>query len=347
MTLYVDIEKDLSSFTLKANFEHTNGVLGFLGESGSGKSMTLRCIAGLEKPTRGKIILNGRVLFDSEKKINLSTQERKVGFLFQNYALFPHMTISQNIELGLGNLTKEERNKVSKEYIKRLCLEGLENRYPWQLSGGQQQRVALARALSTSPDILLLDEPFSALDYHLRGNMEKELINILKDYHGDVIFVTHDREEAYRVCNDIVVYDKGSGIKKREVHDLFDNPCSFAEAKITGCKNISRIDILDNNTIYSKAWGIKFKLKKNIDINNKYIGIRENYISIVDNNNENCFNLTVKNVIKNPFSYRICVINEDYEYCEDIHIEVNKKIGPINIGDKVTIQFEEDKVFLF
>ena len=197
MALYVDIEKDLSSFTLKSKFEQENGVLGFLGESGSGKSMTLKCIAGLENPSRGKIILNNRVLFDSEKKINLSAQERKVGFLFQNYALFPHMTVVENIELGLSNLQKEERNKITKEYIKRLCLEGLENRYPWQLSGGQQQRVALARALAPSPDILLLDEPFSALDYHLRGNMERELINILNDYHGDVIFVTHDREERY------------------------------------------------------------------------------------------------------------------------------------------------------
>ena len=347
MALYVDIEKDLSSFTLKSKFEQENGVLGFLGESGSGKSMTLKCIAGLENPSRGKIILNNRVLFDSEKKINLSAQERKVGFLFQNYALFPHMTVVENIELGLSNLQKEERNKIAKEYIKRLCLEGLENRYPWQLSGGQQQRVALARALAPSPDILLLDEPFSALDYHLRSNMERELINILNDYHGDVIFVTHDREEAYRVCKDIVVYDKGISLPKREVHDLFNNPQSLAEAKITGCKNISKIDILDKNTIHAKNWGIKIKLKKAIDSNTKYMGIRAHHISMEDNHNEECYYLTVKNIIENPFSYSVYVINEDDKTFNEIHIEVNKDIKPINIGDKILIKLHVDKLFLF
>ncbi len=166
MSLYVDIEKDLSSFKLKVEIKQEKGTLGFLGESGSGKSMTLKCIAGLEKPTRGKIVLNDRVLFDSEKKINLSTQDRKVGFLFQNYALFPHMTVSQNIELGLLKLSKSEKKEIVARYLDILKLNGFEGRYPWQLSGGQQQRVALARALATSPDILLLDEPFSALDHH-------------------------------------------------------------------------------------------------------------------------------------------------------------------------------------
>ena len=190
MSLYVDIEKDLSSFKLKVEIKQEKGTLGFLGESGSGKSMTLKCIAGLEKPTRGKIVLNDRVLFDSEKKINLSTQDRKVGFLFQNYALFPHMTVSQNIELGLLKLSKSEKKEIVARYLDILKLNGFEGRYPWQLSGGQQQRVALARALATSPDILLLDEPFSALDHHLRSNMEKELMNMLKDYKGDILFVT-------------------------------------------------------------------------------------------------------------------------------------------------------------
>ena len=347
MALYVDIEKDLSSFTLKSKFNNENGVLGFLGESGSGKSMTLKCIAGLENPSRGKIILNNRVFFDSEKKINLSAQERKVGFLFQNYALFPHMTVVQNIELGLGNLKKEERSKVTNEYIKKLCLEGLENRYPWQLSGGQQQRVALARALAPSPDVLLLDEPFSALDYHLRGNMERELINILNDYHGDVIFVTHDREEAYRVCKDIVVYDKGLSMPKRKVHDLFDNPISLAEAKITGCKNISKIDILDKNTIYAKDWGIEIKLRNEIEKKYEYMGIRSHHIFIERNNNKNSFCLTVKNIIENPFSYSVYVINEGDKFLNEIILEVNKNIKPINIGDKVTINIEEDKLFLF
>ena len=347
MSLYVDIEKDLSSFKLKAKFEEENKVLGFLGESGSGKSMTLKCIAGLETPTKGKIILNNRVLFDSDKKINLSTQERKVGFLFQNYALFPHMTVTQNIEIGLSHIKKEERDAVLKNYISRLRIEGLENRYPWQLSGGQQQRVALARALSTSPDILLLDEPFSALDYHLRGSMEKELINILKEYNGQAIFVTHDREEAYRVCDNIIVYDKGISMPKRNVQDLFDSPKSFPEAKITGCKNISSIKIIDNKIIYCENWGIELKLNKSINKEAKFMGIREKYIHIADEKDCNTVEVTIKNVIENPFSYTISAINHNYEISNSIELEVNKTIKNISTGDKILIKFEVDKVFLY
>ena len=328
MSLYIDIEKELSSFTLKVKLEQKNGVLGFLGESGSGKSMTLRCIAGLEKPTRGKIILNNRVLFDSEKKINLSTQERKVGFLFQNYALFPHMNVTQNIELGLLEYSKEERAIISKKYIETLYLKGLEKRYPWQLSGGQQQRVALARALSTSPDILLLDEPFSALDYHLRKNMEKELMNILSDYKGQVVFVTHDIEEAYRVCDDIVVYDRGIGLPKRNKKDLFESPNSLIEAKITGCKNISRAKKTGKHTVYALDWGYECTLDNEINENIEYIGIREHHINTIDDkidleeNEKNIFNFNIVNIIENPFSYTIYIQkNEENEF---IQIEIDK-----------------------
>ena len=216
MNLYIDITKNLSSFNLDVSIKNSSGIIGFLGASGSGKSMTLKCIAGLENPSKGKIIINDKIIFDSEKNINIKTKDRKIGFLFQNYALFPHMTIKDNIEIGLDKVSKLEKNKLSYSYIKKFKLEGLENRYPWQLSGGQQQRVALARALITSPEILLLDEPFSALDNHLRASMEKELIEILKDYKGMVIFVTHDIEEAYRVCDKIIVFDNGKAKSLKE-----------------------------------------------------------------------------------------------------------------------------------
>lgn len=347
MSLYVDIEKKLSSFTLKVKFEQQDGVLGFLGESGSGKSMTLRCIAGLEKPTKGKIILNGRVLFDSENKINLSTQDRKVGFLFQNYALFPHMSVTQNIELALDKLKKEEKSKISREYIDRLYLNGLENRYPWQLSGGQQQRVALARALSTSPEILLLDEPFSALDYHLRGNMEKELINILKDYSGDIVFVTHDISEAYRVCDDIVVYNKGLAMPKRNIDDLFTNPKSLAEAKITGCKNISKAEKLNQNTIYAKDWGHVYKVNDYIDDNIEYVGIREHHISIEKEEGDNTFYFKISSIVENPFSYTIYAINEEIHGYRPIEIDVSKDLGNFKIEDKILIKLQEKSIFTF
>ena len=234
MSLHIDITKNLSSFNLDVSMESKGGIIGFLGASGSGKSMTLKCIAGLEKPSKGKIVINDKVLFDSQEKINIKTRDRKVGFLFQNYALFPHMTIKDNIEIGLDKISKDEKSKLSSNYIKKFGLEGLEKRYPWQLSGGQQQRVALARALITSPDILLLDEPFSALDNHLRASMERELVELLKDYEGTVVFVTHDIAEAYRVCDKIIVFDGGKAKDIREKNVLFQTPQSLAEAKLTG-----------------------------------------------------------------------------------------------------------------
>ena len=259
MSLHIDITKSLSSFNLDVSMESKGGIIGFLGASGSGKSMTLKCIAGLEKPSKGKIVINDKVLFDSEEKINVKTRDRKVGFLFQNYALFPHMTIKDNIEIGLDKISKEEKSKLSANYIKKFGLEGLESRYPWQLSGGQQQRVALARALITSPDILLLDEPFSALDNHLRASMERELVEILKDYEGTVVFVTHDIAEAYRVCDKIIVFDGGKAKDIRDKNKLFEAPQSLAEAKLTGCKNISKAKKLDNNFIFAEGWNLKLK----------------------------------------------------------------------------------------
>ena len=134
MNLYIDITKNLSSFNLDVSIKNSSGIIGFLGASGSGKSMTLKCIAGLENPSKGKIIINDKIIFDSEKNINIKTKDRKIGFLFQNYALFPHMTIKDNIEIGLDKVSKLEKNKLSYSYIKKFKLEGLENRYPWQLS---------------------------------------------------------------------------------------------------------------------------------------------------------------------------------------------------------------------
>ena len=211
----MDIEKDLSSFKLKVEIKQEKGTLGFLGESGSGKSMTLKCIAGLEKPTRGKIVLNDRVLFDSEKKINLSTQDRKVGFLFQNYALFPHMTVSQNIELGLLKLSKSEKKEIVARYLDILKLNGFEGRYPWQLSGGQQQRVSIGRALMNAPSIVLADEPTGNLD----SKNSREIVDLLKltqrKYKQTLIMITHDERIAMQADRIIVIED--GQIKKDEV----------------------------------------------------------------------------------------------------------------------------------
>ena len=348
MSLYIDITKNLSSFNLDVSMESKSGIIGFLGASGSGKSMTLKCIAGLEKPSKGKIVINNKVLFDSEEKINIKTRDRRVGFLFQNYALFPHMTIKDNIEIGLDKISKVEKGKLSYNYIKKFGLEGLENRYPWQLSGGQQQRVALARALITSPDILLLDEPFSALDNHLRASMERELVDILKDYKGTVVFVTHDIAEAYRICDKIIVFDGGKAKDIRDKNALFKAPQSLAEAKLTGCKNISKAKKLDNNFIFAEEWNLKFKCLADIKDNINYIAIRSHNIKLYkDEEEENVFEVLIENIVENPFDYTLYIKSINSTSRDLIHFTISKEEMVFDINEKIKVKFEPQYLFTF
>ena len=208
MSLEVNIEKKLDGFTLRAAFSAGNIPTALLGASGCGKSMTLRCIAGIVKPDKGRIVLDGRVLFDSEQHIDLPPQQRGAGLLFQNYALFPNMTVEQNILCGL----KAEKDRAARqarcaELLRAMRLEPLAKRYPAQLSGGQQQRTALARILAGRPRILMLDEPFSALDSYLREAVESEVGSLLAGFDGTALLVTHNRDEAYRLCPEMVVLD--------------------------------------------------------------------------------------------------------------------------------------------
>ena len=348
MSLHIDITKNLSSFNLDVSMESKGGIIGFLGASGSGKSMTLKCIAGLEKPSKGKIVINDKVLFDSEEKVNVKTRDRKVGFLFQNYALFPHMTIKDNIEIGLDKISKEEKSKLSANYIKKFGLEGLESRYPWQLSGGQQQRVALARALITSPDILLLDEPFSALDNHLRASMERELVEILKDYEGTVVFVTHDIAEAYRVCDKIIVFDGGKAKDIRDKNKLFEAPQSLAEAKLTGCKNISKAKKLDNNFIFAEGWNLKLKCLEEVKDNINYIAIRSHNIKLCKNEEEeNVFEVLIENIVENPFDYTLYIRSIDSNKSDLINFTISKEEMVFDINEKIKVKFEPQYLFTF
>lgn len=235
MSLTVWIEKKIEGFTLDVSFSCENERTAILGASGCGKSLTLRCIAGIETPDRGRIVLNGKVLFDSEQKINLPPQDRKVGYLFQHYALFPNMTVEKNIACGVHDV-KEIRKKrqLVDEIIKKMKLSGLENRKPDQLSGGQQQRVALARILVGNPEILLLDEPFSALDSHLKGHVIEEVKQMLETYAKEVLLVTHNKEEAYEICPKLLVMENGKIDCSGNTKELFEHPNTDAASLLIG-----------------------------------------------------------------------------------------------------------------
>src|SRR4029077_19812140 len=189
MSLEVAIEKDVPGFRLAVEFTTDGAPLGLLGPSGSGKTMTLRAIAGLETPDRGRIVLQGRVLYDSKLRVNVPARARRIGLLFQNYALFPHLNVAQNIAFGLRNLPETEKSQRIAKQLAAAHLDGLAERYPMTLSGGEQQRVALSRALAIEPAALLLDEPFSALDTHLRSALERQLREMLASYGGETLFV--------------------------------------------------------------------------------------------------------------------------------------------------------------
>ena len=260
MALEVAIEKQVQGFRLAVEFTADGAPTGLLGPSGSGKTMTLRAIAGLDAPDRGRIVLHGRVLYDSERRIQVPARERRVGLLFQSYALFPHLTVEENVAFGLGGLPAAERDRRVARQITASHLDGLGHRYPATLSGGEQQRVALARALATEPAALLLDEPFSALDTHLRGALERQLRETLANYGGATLFVSHNLEEAYRICGDLVVLTQGKVAARGPKEEIFRHPPTLEVARVTGCKNFSRARRFSDGRVEALDWGCALRV---------------------------------------------------------------------------------------
>ena len=280
MMLTVQIKKRLGNFLLDVDFAARDGeLLALLGASGCGKSMTLKCVAGIEHPDQGRIELDGTVLFDSEKRINLPPRRRQVGYLFQQYALFPNMTVEQNIAAGAHHLKKPRRTERGRELIAMLRLEGLEKLRPGQLSGGQQQRVALARILASEPRAILLDEPFSALDSYLKWQLELELQDVLKQFDGPVLWVSHDRGEVYRNCSQVCVLERGKSSPVTGIRELMADPGTVSAARISGCKNY--VPVLPGKTVQTvsvPAWNAEFQVSQPWREGVTTLGIRANHI---------------------------------------------------------------------
>lgn len=275
MSIYAKIIKKVGNFILNVEFEAENEVLALLGCSGSGKSMTLKCIAGIIEPDKGRIVVDGVTLFDSDKKINMSPQERHIGLLFQNYALFPNMTVEQNLSSAFrrsdGQNDRKERLQL---ILESYFLTGLEKHYPSQLSGGQQQRVALARIMASEPKIIMLDEPLSALDSYLRWQVERELAEILSKFQGTTLYVSHNRDEVYSLCHKICVINGGYSEKVSTVDEFFNSPSTLASAFLSGCKNYSKMEIRSDNTLQALNWQVLLKCSDPIPEDATHIGVR-------------------------------------------------------------------------
>lgn len=327
MTLEVEIEKRLADFTLDARFTVDGAPLSILGASGAGKTMLLRSIAGLEHPDRGRIALNGRALFDSAQGIRIPPRERRVGILFQSYALLPHRTVAENIAFGLGRLPRDGRQEKVMSLLERTHLEGLGNRYPRELSGGEQQRAAMARALAIEPEALLLDEPLSALDTHLRSRMEAQLQQTFTDYRRPALLVTHNIEEAYRLGEKLLVLSRGRIAAFGAKGEVFRRPPSVEVARLTGCKNFSRARSTSENMVEALDWNCELRVLPAPAHKVAHVGMRAHYIEFLEpagtgEADENVFPGWLARSSETPFRVTLYLrFHQPPRDAEDFHVQ--------------------------
>lgn len=313
--LEVRIKRKLPGFSLDVSFSINQEILAILGPSGSGKTMSLQCIAGLIRPDEGYIALNGKVLFDSNRNVNLSPQMRKIGFVFQNYALFPHLTVSENISYGISHLARAEATQRVSRLLDAINIPGLGNRYPRQLSSGQQQRVALARALAPEPELLLLDEPFSALDTVRKERLELELAALQRSYKGNMLLVTHDLAQGYKLGSRMAIFDSGSIVQFDHKNKVIALPANRTAARLVGFRNLYKGFISEIGEGYALVkvadLGQDLKVRTNnamkIEIDQQVtVGMRPEKVLVTDRPGENTFLCTVDQIVEgvSTISYR-------------------------------------------
>jgi molybdate transport system ATP-binding protein len=375
MTIEVDIEKEFygrkhgkkgknPSFSMNCSFDTGSDFSVLFGCSGSGKTTALRCIAGLETPDSGTIRINDTVYFDSRKKINVPPQKRKIGYMFQENALFPHMNVRQNIEFGLKGLSSMEKTNRVNEMLGLLGIEELEFAYPDELSGGQKQKVALARALAPEPEVLLLDEPFSALDTVIRLKLRKELRAIQKKLGIPVILITHDPVEAFTMADRMVVFDGGRVQQMGIPEDVFYHPKTRYVAELVGFLNL-----FDNAVVERHGNGDEctFLWSLGTEITAPYIehkagdrvswGIRPENVELVDRKNtynihkedrKNLFDGVIMNVVNKGTSRIMSLILKDSEDVLKVevanHIFDSLKIGT---GDECMVRLRTSDMIVF
>jgi molybdate transport system permease protein len=306
----IDIQKSNSKFSLGVAFCVSNKIIAVCGESGAGKSMLLRCIAGLETPEQGIIRVCGRTLFDSQLSLNIPARERNVGVVFQNYALFPHLTVFENIAFGLKDKVGTARKSKVDEVIRLLRLQDLAQQLPSKLSGGQQQRVALARALVREPDVLLLDEPFSALDAHLRVELEEELQRVLATFKGITLIVSHNVEELLRLSNYALFLSHGRLLAEGASQQIFSHPRWVEIARMSGCRNISRAEKQQSKQLRALDWdGITLQSSEGAE-NGDFSAVGfwpRDILLLMEKRGDSCYRCQILNVRESLFSVQVQV----------------------------------------
>ncbi|HEY7269819.1 MAG TPA: ABC transporter ATP-binding protein, partial [Dehalococcoidia bacterium] len=263
--LSVDFEKRLGDFVLRPSFAAEDDMVVLFGPSGSGKSLTLKAIAGLLTPDSGRIELSGRTVFDSEVGIDLPPQVRNVGYVVQELALFPHLSVRENLGFSLAGRPKAEREARVAELVETLGLQGFEDRLPHSISGGQQQRAALGRALAARPAVLLLDEPFSALDAPLRTALRREVAGLRRQLGLTAVLVTHDLQEAFTMADRMAVYDDGAVLQFGRRDEVFASPASVRVAELLDARNIIRGRVKAVNEAFVLVQTPAFEARARVD----------------------------------------------------------------------------------
>lgn len=277
MGLKVDIKSKLDSFDMDIEFETSANRIGILGASGMGKSMLLKYISGIVSPDEGVIVLNEDTIFDTEKKVNIIPQNRNIAYMFQNYALFPNMSVRKNIEIIIDGSSLDKQEKATR-LMRKFFISDLENKMPRELSGGQQQRVALARIMAYEPKLILLDEPFSALDKELKEKLQIELEEMTSDYEGMIIMVSHSKDEIFRFSEELIIIDSGRVVEHGMTKELFDNPGTVLGAKTVGVSNILKARVGGNLNIEIPTLNMIISSAELTDIDKErlgYVGIRD------------------------------------------------------------------------
>ncbi|MCR5301379.1 MAG: ATP-binding cassette domain-containing protein [Lachnospiraceae bacterium] len=312
MGIEFEIRKKYRDFSLDVSLKCDSKRIGILGASGCGKTMTLKSLAGLLKPDRGYISLDEKVLFDSKSGTDIRPGKRKIGYLFQDYALFPNMTVEENIKAALHGAAKDSGGYAKtpvENILDTFGLFDIRSHLPQELSGGQQQRTAIARMLACDPQLLLLDEPFSALDSFMREALRLELIGILDKFDKTVIMVSHDRDEIYQMCDYLLLMDRGRVIAHGPTDEIFSHPETPAAAKLTGCKNISRIERIDDHRFRALDWqGVELVTARKIEENIKYAGIRAHDFC-AGNRGENVIPTGSTRISRLPFEWYVITEN--------------------------------------
>lgn len=371
MGLSVDIEKRFRGFRLRMALEAGQETMGLLGASGCGKSLTMRCIAGIETPDAGKIVVNGAVFFDKASgrraKVNLAPRRRKTALLFQNYMLFPNLTVAQNVAAGIGkDVSRADRDAVVQRELKRFGLQGFDSRFPVQLSGGQQQRVALARMLAARPGILMLDEPFSALDAHLKGVLEQNLVSLFDAYDGTILYVSHDIDEALRFCDRIAVVEDGHVAEVGTGDDLVNRPQSLAGVKLSGCKNATPAVYATPCSVRLPKWGIEVATEAAVPRDVTHLGVRASFVERAEGPGRNCYRVRVDRASDSRFDRTLllgfveCAGGGDFEADAEedemkyLHRHMFWRVNRLSAasgqlpceGDELWVRIPPDKVYL-